>query len=230
MQRYETVLNIESAEGKRHYSDVLLPVVRALDDAVEKDHYLNVIAQTIGVSKAALEQKSQSLSSVTPPKQRRSLPKPQQLDKQTVEDSKLQDRFMSLTLMQPPLRTYLTLIEPAMLYSQAASQLLVFLKAHPDFKGKPEEVQEMQKFAEYAKIIALQYEELYQGLELTELRYEAARLQVRLIEKFVKNQKQTLSSQLETATDTAMETLLLQVRKLDELLKLTTGDTHGSKG
>lgn len=224
MDRYKKLLDIESAEGKRRFSDILLPVVKSLDDAVEKDHYLNVIAETIGVSKEALQQKSASLTGTARLKVGRQPKRPvAPTNKQQVEDGKLQDRFLSLALMQPKLRDYLSLIEPDMLFSDNARQLLTYLKAHPDFKGQPEKAAELQNFAEYAKIVALQYEELYQGLELHELHYEAARLQARLVEKFVKNQKQSLSAQLIGADDTATAQLLMQVRNLDELLKLTIG-------
>ena len=69
------------------------------------------------------------------------------------------------------------------------AKLLKFLKKNPDFKGKPNEVEALQPIAEYVKIVSLLYEELYQGLELNELHYEAARLQARLIEQFIKTEK-----------------------------------------
>jgi len=54
---YAKKLDLKSAVGKREFSDVLLPVVRALADPVERDHYLTSISETIGVSKEALTQK-----------------------------------------------------------------------------------------------------------------------------------------------------------------------------
>ena len=39
MARYAAQLDLTSAQGKRQYSDILLPVIQALDDAVERDHY-----------------------------------------------------------------------------------------------------------------------------------------------------------------------------------------------
>src|SRR5665811_638221 len=59
MTRYEKLLDTNSAQGKREFSDVLLPVVRGLSDDVERDHYLNAIAKAIDVSREALEQKFQ---------------------------------------------------------------------------------------------------------------------------------------------------------------------------
>jgi len=76
----------------------------------------------------------------------------------------------------------------------------------------------LKPIADYVRIISLQYEELYHGLELTELRYEAARLQARLVERYVKNQKQTVSAALVDADEAATRKLLEQVKQLDNLL------------
>jgi uncharacterized protein YfaQ (DUF2300 family) len=75
----------------------------------------------------------------------------------------------------------------------------------------------------YVKILAVQYEELYQGLETQELRYEAARLQARLVETYVKYQKQQLAAQLHDADERDTEQLLIKVKDYDALLKRVTG-------
>ena len=54
-----------------------------------------------------------------------------------------------------------------------------------------------KSLADYVKIQSLLYEELYQGLELNELHYEAARLQARLIETFIKTEKAKLALLME---------------------------------
>ena len=81
----------------------------------------------------------------------------------------------------------------------------------------------MQSLADYVKILGLQYEELYQGLELTELPYEAARLRRQLVEAYVKHQKQTLAAQLDQADEPTTKALLEQAKQLDSLLKGVKG-------
>ncbi len=228
MERYQKLLDVDSAEGKRQYSDVLLPVVKSLEDAVERDHYLNVISKIIGVSKEALLQKSQTVQaqSVQNERKRRVKVEPQPLDKVAIENTKTQDNFLALALLQPPLREYLGIIEPDMLYSEDGRALLRFIKEHTDFTGQPEKAKELQKIADYVKIESLLYEELYQGLELTELHYEAARLQARLVEQFVKKQKQTVMNDLESANEVVTQKLLEEVKKYDSLLKQVQGVKH----
>jgi DNA primase len=248
MERYGKLLDLNSAVGKREYSDVLLPVVRGLSDDVERDHYLNLIAKRIGVSREALGQKFQKTpGSEAPARRRRVKATPQQLDKAAIESKKLQDNFLALMLMRMTLREFLELVTPEMLYTEEGKELLGFLKEHPDFNGKgpgtrlsapgsragPEpgtrnpEPPNVQTLADYVKIESLLYEELYQGLELNELHYEAARLQARLVEQFVKTQKMKLSEQMETADQTVTRELLGRAKKYDELLRQVKGAVNG---
>jgi DNA primase len=222
MERYQKLLNLTTAQGKREYSDVLLPVVRGLSDDVERDHYLNAIAATIDVSREALEQKFHKTTAAEQVPRRRSVKAtPQQLDRVSIENKKTQDNFLSLMLMRITLREFLEIMTPEMLFTEEARELLAFLKANPDFDGKaPDKVKNL---ADYVKIEALLYEELYQGLELNELHYEAARLQARLVEQFVKTEKTKLVHEMENANQATTRDLLGQAKKYDELLKRVKG-------
>jgi DNA primase len=221
MERYKKLLDINSAQGKRQYSDVLLPVVRGLADDVERDHYMNAIARTIDVTLDALEQKLSKISVPEVPPRRRVKITPQRPDKIALENHKLQSNFLSLMLMRPTLREFLDLIESDMLYTEEGRHLLKFLETHPDFDGKNGKV--VQNLADYVKIESLLYEELYSGLELNELHYEAARLQARLIEQFIKSEKEKLAQALSTANDADSRVLLEQAKQYDALLNKVKG-------
>lgn len=235
--RNSKILNIESAQGKRQFSDILLPIVRSLSDEVERDHYLNLIAKTIGVSQEALSQKFQKTVSINIPSRRRQVKiTPEKLNTIAIENQKTQDNFLSLMLMRMTLREFLELVTPEMLYTVESRELLKFLKSHPEFDGKSAQDLksltsspdgEVQNLPDYVKIESLLYEEIYQGLELNELHYEAARLQARLVEKFVKTQKTRLSDQLETADTDTTQKLLEQSKTYDALLKAVKGSVNG---
>lgn len=224
MDRYAQLVDVTSAPGKRHYSDVLLPIVRRLHDPVEQDHYLAAIATVLDTTREALATKLTQ----TPEDTARPLRKPKQAmvvpDKTRREVERVQHHVLALMLMQPTLRSYMEHVRPEMLVREESRQLLAFLRAHPDFTGKPlSSFEPLQSIADYVKILALQYEELYQDLDSTELQYEAARLTGRLIETYVKQQKQILVPQLATDDEHATETLLAQVMQLDALLKHVKG-------
>jgi len=225
---YAKKLDLKSAVGKREFSDVLLPVVRALADPVERDHYLTSISETIGVSKEALTQKyTKTTSEEAPARQRRVKVEPAKLDKIAIENQKTQNNFLSLMLMRPTLREFLAIITDEMMFTEQGKTLLQFLRANPDFHGKLEQSKELQKSADYVKIQSLLYEELYQGLELNELHYEAARLQARLIAQYVKSKKDELVSELESSDDTNTRRILEQVKKYDQLLNQVKGAARG---
>ena len=229
MDRYTNTLDIDSAQGKREFSDVLLPVVRGLSDDVERDHYLNTIAKTIGVSKEALDQKLQKTPSPRAPERKRRVKvEPSKIDASSVENKKTQDNFLSLMLMRQTLREFLQLVTEDMLYTDDGKALLKFLKEHPDFDGKDsKQLETVQKLADYVKIESLLYEELYQPLELNELHYEAARLQARLVERFVNTEKTKLADAMDGADQAKTRELLTKAKKYDELLNQVKGAADG---
>jgi DNA primase len=224
IERYEHELDLTSAVGKRQFSDILLPIVRSLSDSVEQDHYLNKIAELAGVSKEALVAKmNQKAAPAAPTRKVRKADLPK-LDQASVEYHKAQDHFLSLVLMHPPLRELLNIMTPDMFARKSARELYTFLTEHPDFSGKPAELSTvMQSLADYVKILVLQYEELYRDLELLELKYEATRLLNRLVEKFVKHEKQKLIAGMGQADEAVTAELLARVKRLDALLKEAKG-------
>jgi len=195
--------------GKREFSDVILRVVRQLPDSVEQDHYVSQVAKKIGVSKSAMEQKLRAGADTLG----RPLKKPKvdvKFDLHEAERTKAQNQLMALTLMQPALRSYLKPITYDMLISEDAHQLLRFLQDNPEFSGDANQAEALRDIADYVKILGLQFEELYRGLELLELRNEAARMQVRLIEQYVKIKKQPLIEAMRTADESEATKLLEQ--------------------
>ena len=224
MDRYEQALDLSSAVGKRQFSDVLLPIVRSLSDSVEQDHYLNTIAERTNVSKEALVSKMTQKAS-GPAKQlkapRQDIPRLNQAD---IEYNKAQDHFMSLVLMHPPLRENLAQMDVNMFAREPARHLYDFLVLHPDFSGKPAELKDMvQSLSDYVKILVLQYEELYRGLEPLELKYEASRLRNRLVEQYVKHEKKKIVAGLGQADEATTAELLAHAKQLDALLKEAKG-------
>ncbi|MBC7707845.1 DNA primase [Polaromonas sp.] len=244
IERYKTLLDVKSAEGKRKFSDELLPVVRDLSDAVERDHYLNSIAAIMDVSREALEQKYDQATKEAPVVRKKPMQvtpvKPGQEDRWALERQRTEDAFLCLLLLRPTLREFLQLLTDPMFTNTNAYELYKFLVAHPDFYGKPADLKQLKAYAatsdnaqslpDYVKILALLYEELYQGLELNELHYEAARLQARLVEQFVKTAKQKIINQLSDADEGTTTELLTQAKQYDELLNQVKGGiTRGEK-
>ncbi|HSX15651.1 MAG TPA: DNA primase [Candidatus Saccharimonadales bacterium] len=218
IDRYSAQLDLTTAVGKKELSDVVLRVVRQLPDTVEQDHYIGKLAETLSVNKQALTTKLSGVADETTAVRRRPVQiQPELPDKDRFERERIEEHLIALTLMQPKLRSHLYQLAPEMFVNASSRQVFEFLAEHPDYDGTDK--QAVQTFAEYAKILSLVYETLYQDLDVHELGYEATRLQTKLIAQYVRTEKHRLVAQLQTAEPKQAEALLRRAAELDELLR-----------
>jgi DNA primase len=216
---YASRLDLESAVGKRQFSDAILPVVRSLEDQVEQDHYVHKIAQRLGVTSDSIRAKLSGVRGESPQRLKRTKPTAQANATDQLEAKKMGDRLLSLALMLPGIRGYLEELTEDMFVSDQAKKLFIFLKANPNYAG--EQTAELRDLGEYVKIVSLQFEELYADVDTLELQYEAARLRTKLVELFVKYRKKQITERLADVDEGEADELLAQVRDLDQLLKRT---------
>jgi DNA primase len=220
IMRYENLLDIESAQGKRQFSDVILNIIRGLQDPVEQEHYIGQVGKRIGVSQEALLSKLKD--PVTKPKLRPKKTENKPVDRVSLEVIKKQNHLLALVLLQPKLRMYLEPLKPQMLAEDNAKELLQFLEANPDFNGEPATAASLRPLADYVKMLSLLFEELYQSREVTELHGEAARLQAFVVERYVKSQKARIAHELQNADQDRITQLQELDIKLNHLLKTYT--------
>lgn len=219
IDRYKQQLDITSAQGKRQFSDVVLTVVRGLNDQVEREHYVEEVSKLIAVSRDALQAKLDQKEAPAPPKLKTTKVTAQALDKSTLEYQKTQNRLLALMLMQPALRTHAAIVTEDMFGEDRAKQLLTFLRENPDFAGGREQAAPLLPLGDYVKILVLHYEELYQDVALHELEYEITHVRNKLIEQYVKLQKQHIASKLQSSDEVETKQLLEQAKSLDHLLR-----------
>lgn len=214
IEHYQAQLDLNSAQGKRQFTDILLKVVRGLSDSVEQDHYVVRLSELIGVSADALRTKLDEGSSDTRPRLLKKTDLPV-YDPSQRELIKAQNHYLAIMLLQPGLRMYLKVVTEEILPEETAKKLLTFLQDDPKFVFKSG-AKTPAGTGEYCQILVLLYEELYQSLELVDLRYEAAQLQARLISQYVKSKKTQLAQQMRLSGESAE--LMNQARELDKLL------------
>jgi DNA primase len=219
-----------TGQGKRALTDALLPLVSQLTDSVEKDHYLERIAEEINISKDALLSKLAAAKQTHRATHKKRV-QVEKVDAQEADRNKAQNQLMALCLVRQELRGYLEPIRSNMLGDSRNQTLLRFLQKTPkfDIKDLKPHLEELREVTDYVKVLVVLYEELYASLELLELQYEAARLQVRVIEQFVKSQKTKLVESMREADDATTDQLLQEVKKLDVLLKTAKEATQRGK-
>jgi DNA primase len=220
---YQQKIDLKTARGKREFSDIIMTVVRKLPDQVEQEHYLGVLGKLLGVSKDALQTKMDAPTTTVRKKPHQAV---DVSARKNVDQIKAQNHLLALVLMVPNVRVFLKPLTAEMFPEAPAQELFEFLSGHLDFRGTSQEVSALKNIADYTKMLTVIFEELYQSLEVPELRDEASRLQTRLVEHYVKAKKQILAQEMRQAADTSdnektSEHLLQQARALDALLKLT---------
>lgn len=216
IDRYVQQLDLSTAMGKRSLSDVVLRVVRQLPDSVEQDHYIGKLAELLSVNKDALNTKLATVEEEVKPVRRMAQPQaPGQDEREVIERQRVERHLMAITLMQPKTRPHLYSLTPSMFSDEAAQKVFVFLQEHPDYDGTDKEL--LQNLAEYAKILSLVYETLYQDIEPTELGYTAAQLRSKLVKKYVEIERQLIAEKQQTADPEEAYTLLIRTAELNKL-------------
>lgn len=218
IERYKERFDLSKPQGKKAFSDEILKVVKDLEDPVEQDHYVKIIADLAGVNESALRQKLDKTASGNSPKIRPNKTSNTTAPKANQDQIKTIDKFLSVILMLPSARSYLELLTIDMLETENQVELFKFLKENPDFDGSAKNLKQMRGLGDYVKILSLQFEELYASVDALELGYEAARLRAKIIEYFVSLQKTILAEKLNSSDKSKHEKILASVRELDKLL------------
>jgi DNA primase len=217
IERYASELDLQSAPGKKTFTDTLLEVISRLSDPVEQDHFLNKLAELTGSSIEAVRAKFAGQKAESSP-----LKKPKTnavADGSQIEQQRLENHLLSITLMQPKLRSSLEDCGEEYFTSDNAKLLLRFIKSNPVFNGEPQLAKELQQISDYVKILVLQFEELYQELSLEDLKEQVLSLKRRLIAGYVKIQKRQLAAQMSATSDEKkLQRMITQVDKLNKLI------------
>lgn len=213
IKRYQTEVDTSSGPGKKRLTDVVLAVVRKLQDPVEQDHYLQKLAKLIGISHDSLKTKlahdSGAKKYLKNIKTDRQMPQPNELDKLT-------QHFLGIMLFYPSLRDLLPPI-PELLFSGDSLALRKFIVQNPDFSGDPAKAKELREVADYVKMLALLTEEAYQKTDRAELRYQTESLRARLVGEYVKTKKLQISQNLTNLDGQSADKLMAEAKALDDL-------------
>lgn len=242
IERYQKNLDLSTAEGKKKFSDIALNVIGGLADPVEQDHYIKLCSDISGIDQSALRKKIEQKPETNSPRLKKVSSPNQEQPIYLKEQKRAADRLLSLALVLPGTRGYLDFITDEMMPNDTQKSLLKFLIVNPEFdttdtkqlkklntqtqdfhkeagQGADEQSGTVQSLGDYAKILLLQFEELYSSVDTLELQYEASRLRAKVVEYHVKQQKTKLSKKLGDTADSEHQKILSEVKKLDQLLK-----------
>ena len=220
IDRYKEQLDLSTATGKRQFTDTVLPTIGRLLDPVEQEHYLKLVAKLANTTFEAV--KAKLGESAEPATIVRRAPKvdPAVADRDQIEYQKLHDHFLAIIFMQPKLRDLTKGLKSDYFVEGPAREVFSFLLKNPDFQGTAKELKQLSKFSDYVKIMGLQFEELYSDLPVDDLRELANNLKHRLLQRYVKTQKQQILAAMAVTSDEAkLNKLMRQADQLNVLIK-----------
>ncbi len=217
INQYRAKNDPSSARGKKAITDAILPVINQLTDSVEQDHYLTRLAEIVQVDKSALNKKFTHTKKDIDKSVRYKKVEVEKVTSQQADNTKSQNQLLALCLKHVEFRNLLESLAVEMFSSEPARVLYARLL------GSDKASERLRENDDYGKILEVLYEELYSNLEFVELQYEATRLQVHVIENYVKNQKHQLAQQMREADESGQNKLIERDQELNQMLKRTRG-------
>lgn len=165
LEVYAGRFDLATAEGKRRATDQALAVVKAIEDPVLREHYLQKISQAVGSSLEALNAKLQKQPS-NPSAQ----PKVTKAVKTApgTDPCAYQDHLLALCLAYPAMRDSLLKIEPQAFVGAERQAIAAYLKGEADLlqsDANRVKVQELELIVE-AKYPTLDDEHYFTAVEI----------------------------------------------------------------
>ncbi len=127
LNTYATRFDLTSAEGKRRATDQALSVVRAIEDPVLSEHYMQKISQRIGSSMSALSSKLEQ----QPVRQASVVTKDVRVAPAGPDHFAYQDYLLALAWAHSEVRDSLTKVEPEMFAGPVRQAIAAAIKAEP---------------------------------------------------------------------------------------------------
>lgn len=198
IDRYKHIYDLQTANGKRQFSDTVLATVAKLADSVEQDHYLLLLSNITEVSEAAMRSKLASLQhGESKPLKRTKQPEPQQ---PSAEDTVYQDQLLCLLVAYPITRRLLETDARRLVFSAPERQRVYeYLEANPQANLNDEIPEDLKDVDDYVKILLFKAEELYNGFDSNERLRELRDLIHRLTTKYQTQKQQALTSAIREA-------------------------------
>lgn len=195
LKHYESLYDKTTAEGKRQLSSKALGVIKGLQDPVEREHHIGVLAEQLNVSTQSLLQKLQQT------KASRGAPKKvSKAEKVTPDQTVYEDDFLALNALFPDVRESLVTIKNCPLQTENrenAKRALLDLPPHKVLDS--EYIAQLNIDDNYGKILLLTAEEKYASWNPADIMAEAMALARRIVTKSKEQYKNKLTAAIKQA-------------------------------
>lgn len=215
LRQYSMREDLTTAAGKRRFTTAGVTVVRALQDPVEQEHYLQKIATYTGASLDVLKDKLAGVIEDEPKPLKKAV---HQTTPVAPDGSSYQDSLLAVTLIDSAARELLKEVEPSMVQSDERQALLAYLKGSTDVVT--DTPPQLQSIDTYVKIVLLKADARYGTWSDEDRYFEAARLIRQLTTEHKQKQKQSLTEALRRAEEDGDDETARHMRQqLNDLIK-----------
>lgn len=194
LRRYEEQFDKSTAEGKRQLSTKALGVIKGLQDPVEREHHLKVLATELDVSVGSLVNKlNQSKTKIFAKK----TPK---ITTATPDETAYEDDLLALNAEFPDVRDSLLQIKDYALTTQkreAVKAALLYIQPHERLSEVSATSLKIDE--NYVKILSLTAEEKYASWNPADIMAEAMALARRIVIKNKEQYKNQLTAEIRDA-------------------------------
>lgn len=215
LKQYSKRENLETAVGKRKFTTAALRVIRALQDPVEQEHYLQKVSN---YTESSIDTLKEKLASTDEPDEK-ILKKVALVSEPVKKDpSGYQENLLAVALIDPAVRELLKDVHPDMLSTDEQKAVLEHVKKSTElFTDVP---LGLQNHDTYVKIVLLKADARYGEWSDEDRYFETARLVRQLIKEHKQIAKNSLTAQMREAELNGDDNLATEIRqKLNELIK-----------
>lgn len=212
IDRYKEQYDIKTAAGKKKFSDVLALVVSRLQDSVEQDHYVKLLAKVTNVAEPAIRSKLEYIKSGTKP----TLKKAKAISAPVGKDNdSYQDKLLALLVMYPITRRTLETSDDVFYVFSTPERQRVFQYLTDNTTAiltgaVPEDLKDVE---DYVKILVVNAEDSYAGFDANQRLRELQDLSKKLKTEYFRNKMQLLTARIKEAEDSGDEAKRLELLK-----------------
>jgi DNA primase len=215
LKQYSKREDLSTAAGKRKFTTAALRVIRALQDPVEQEHYLQKVSTYTDSSIDTLKEK---LAGTDEPDEKVLKKVVQPVEPVKVDPNGYQENLLAVALIDPAVRELLKDVQPDMLATDEQKAILAYVKQSAELLVDVPD--DLQNYDTYVKIVLLKADARYGEWSDEDRYFETARLVRQLITENKKITKDSLTAQLREAELNGEDELAMQVRQqLNELIK-----------